>query len=292
MRKDKKYQISSESGDPADQIFSGADIHWEKSKEELWQDLSGSIRAGEKIPEIKGGVFLRKQWIAMAASLALLLAIGSYLRFYSLEHLTTGSESLSIILPEGSSVELNEESLLSYHPYWWKISRRVKMEGEAWFRVEKGSNFSVISPQAVTEVLGTSFNVLARKNLYHVSCFSGKVSISVNQSGEQAVLVPGKQVKVKAGGTLDLSDMDYLGNKPGWLDRKILFSSASLLMVFEEIERLYGIEIATSGIDGLIYSGNFSTDIPLENVLTLLCRPFNLRYEKITGKKYLIYPDR
>ena len=70
----------------------------------------------------------------------------------------------------------------------------------------------------------------------------------------------------------------------------LLFTSTPIHRVFEEIEKQYGIEIEVSEELSHLYSGKFSMDVPLENVLTLLCRPFNLRYDRITDKKYIVYP--
>ena len=70
----------------------------------------------------------------------------------------------------------------------------------------------------------------------------------------------------------------------------ILFSSTPLRLVFDEIERQYGIIIETPTEMQQLYSGNFSVNEPLEDVLYLLCRPFDLEYEKLTGKTYRIKP--
>ncbi|MCP4312721.1 MAG: DUF4974 domain-containing protein [Bacteroidetes bacterium] len=290
MRKDSKYKNNSDSGDPADHLLSSASVPWEKSKEEVWKDLSAAITKEGGVQEIHRRFLPGKQWLALAASFTLLLAVTGYMRFHSIEVSTTMAETHSLLLPDGSAVELNSNTILSFHPHWWRISRGVKLEGEAWFLVEKGSSFRVESALAVTEVLGTSFNVLARNEKYQVSCHTGRVRVSASQSKERAILDPGKQVVLGSDGTLEVSDMISVSTAPGWLNRNIMFSATPLQMVFEEIEKQYGIEIDGSRLPDLLYSGSFSTDIPLENILTLLCRPFNLRYEKITGKKYIIYP--
>jgi transmembrane sensor len=290
MKEDFTYKHNSDSGDPADQLLSRASIPWKQSKEEVWKDISAKIKKEGGDQEIHKRFLPGKQWLALAASITLLISVTGFLRFYSVETSTLLAETHTLVLPDGSSVELNENTTISYHPYWWRVSRSVKLEGEAWFLVEKGSNFRVESALAVTEVLGTSFNVLARDEIYQVSCHTGRVSVSASLSKDRAILDPGKQVELSSVGALEVTDMRYVGDTPGWLNRNIMFSSTPLQLVFEEIEKQYGIEIDGSRLPELLYSGNFSTNLPLENVLTLLCRPFKLRYEKITGKKYIIYP--
>ena len=290
MKEDSTYKHNSGSGDPADQLLSRASIPWKQSQEEVWKDISAKIKMEGGDQEIHKRFLSGKQWLAMAASITLLLSVTGFLRFYNVETFTQLAETHALVLPDGSSVELNENTNISYHPYWWRISRSVKLEGEAWFLVENGSNFRVESALAVTEVLGTSFNVLAREEIYQVSCHTGRVRVSSSLSEDRAILNPGKQVELSSVGALEVTDMRYVGDTPGWLNKNIMFSSTPLQMVFEEIEKQYSIEIDGTRLPELLYSGNFSTNIPLENVLTLLCRPFNLRYEKITGKKYVIYP--
>ncbi len=290
MNKEPTYKHSSDSGDPEEKLLQSAFVPWEKSKEDIWKNLSESILKEDWGKNTSRRKLPGKQWLAAAAAIALLLATAGFLRFHRLETSTGMTGTVSVLLPDGTSVELNSNSMLSYQPYWWRISRSVEMEGEAWFRVEPGSKFRVQSEFAITQVLGTSFNVFSRGDQYHVSCHTGRVLVTASDSEERAVLNPGKKAELGDGGVLIVSDIVYRGNVPQWMNRKLLFSATPLRMVFEEIEKQYGIEIDISRLPDLIYSGNFATDIPLENVLTLLCRPFNLRYEETTGNTYIIYP--
>jgi ferric-dicitrate binding protein FerR (iron transport regulator) len=281
MRKDHTYHK---------QPLSGASITWEKSKEEIWAGLSEKIAEqgpGHKSQALK---LQGRKWPSLAASVTLLLALTGFMRFHTVKTQSPADEISSVVLPDGSIVELNSSSTLSYHPHWWRLARSVRLEGEAWFEVEKGSRFRVESSLALTEVLGTSFNVFARGDSYRVSCHSGRVQVSSRQTKDSAILDPGSKAVLDDAGTLAVSPMKYKGDTPAWLNPMIIFTSTPLHLVFEEIERQYGIEIEYSGVPEHIYSGNFAVDTPLENVLSLLCRPFNLSYELSTGKKYIIVP--
>ncbi len=281
MRKDHTYHKLP---------LSGASIAWEKSKEEIWTGLSEKIAkegSGQKSQVLKLQV---RRWLALAASVSLLLALTGFMRFYTVKTQSPSDEISTAVLPDGSIVELNSNSTLSYQPYWWRLARSVNLEGEAWFEVEKGSRFRVKSSLALTEVLGTTFNVFARGNSYRVSCHSGRVQVSSRQTKERAILEPGRKAVLGSAGTLEVSPMKYRGDTPAWLNPMIIFTSTPLRLVFEKIECQYGIEIDYSGVPEHIYSGNFAVDTPLENVLSLLCRPFNLSYELTTGKKYIILP--
>lgn len=292
MKKDKTTKNQHSDPDLSADFFSRAKIPWEKSKEQIWQDLSEQLQEESPSKVIPLNKLPGTQWILMAASIALLLAVASFLRFYTRNLETLATEHASFQLPDGSVAELNAVSTLKYHPYWWWASRKVSLEGEAFFRVTKGSSFRVSSSKAVAEVLGTSFNVFARGAEYRVVCHTGKVRVTSQLSEEMAVLTPGMQASLNASGIISVVTLEQLENSPDWKDQLLMFSSVPLRLVFDEIERQYGITILTPQALDRRFSGNFALDVSVENVLSLLCRPFDLRYEQNSGNTYTILPAR
>jgi ferric-dicitrate binding protein FerR (iron transport regulator) len=232
-----------------------------------------------------------KQWLALAASLVLLLSVTGFMRFYSVKTFTPAGVHTSLNLPDGSVVEVNAATSIKYHPYWWFLSRRVDLEGEAFFTAEKGRKFQVVSDLGTTEVLGTTFNVFARGSNYQVSCHTGRVRVSGAMTDQSVILSPNEQAELEESGALKVSPLDIPRQAPGWTRNLIMFSSAPLSLVFEEIERQYGIVIETPAEMQQVYSGNFSLDQSVENILSLLCLPFDLTYERQTGNNYLVYPS-
>jgi len=290
MKRDKTNKKQEKDPDLSADFLSRAKIPWEKSSEEVWLDLSDHLQE-EQASRV---IFRRKlpgsQWIAMAASIALLLAVASFLRFYTRTVETLPAEHASHKLPDGSLAEINAVSTLSYHPFWWRISREVKLEGEAFFNVEEGSNFRVSSEKANTEVLGTTFNVYARESDYRVECHSGRVKVTSKLSDDMAVLTPEMQATIDAFGAIQVVNLDQMENGPDWKNNLLMFSSVPLRLVFDEIERQYGIRILTPIHLDRRYSGNFALDASVDNVLTLLCMPFDLRYEQTSRNTYTIQP--
>ena len=274
-----------------DQIFSNAKIPWEKSKAEVWNDLEEKITKEDRTNVNVRHLHPNRQWLALAASLVLLLSVSGFMKFYTVRTFCPEGVHTSQQLPDGSTVELNASTHLSYHPYWWFISREVKLEGEAFFQVEKGKKFKVQSSLATTEVLGTSFNVFARGEDYAVTCHTGSVKLSESKTGSAVILSPNERGQMEPSGGFSVTKLEGALSSPGWTDNLIMFSSAPLRLVFEEIERQFGIVIETP--DGMqqVYSGNFSLDQTVENILSLLCLPFDLEYERQTGNKYLVYPS-
>ena len=106
------------------------------------------------------------------------------------------------------------------------------------------------------------------------------------------VLSPNERGQMEPTGGFSVTQVESGRSSPGWTANMIMFSSAPLLMVFEEIERQFGIVIETPEVMQQVYSGNFSLNQPVENILSLLCLPFDLEYERQTGKKYIVYPSQ
>jgi len=284
--------LKKETNGLPDQVFSNAKIPWEKSKSEVWNDLEELIKMEDRTQVPIRHLHPNRQWLALAASLVLLLSVSSFMRFYTVKTFCPEGVHTSLQLPDGSDVELNASTHLSYHPYWWFISREVKLEGEAFFHVEKGKKFKVHSSLATTEVLGTTFNVFARDKDYIVTCHTGSVRLSETITGTDVVLAPNERGQMEPSGGFSVTQLESSLASPGWTGNLIMFSSAPLRMVFEEIERQFGIVIVKPKGMQQVYSGNFSLDQPVENILSLLCLPFDLEYERQTGNKYLVYPSR
>ena len=292
MNQEKRHRDKKNDPDGlSDLTLSNAKIPWEKSKEEVWNNLEERLATQDPSPVPIQRLLPAKQWLAMAASLLLLLSVSGFMRFYTVKTFCPQGVHTSLQLPDGSDVELNASTHLSYHPYWWFISREVKLEGEAFFHVEKGKKFKVLSSKATTEVLGTTFNVFARDEDYIVTCHTGSVRLSETITGSAVILSPNERGQMEPSGGFSVTQVESGRTSPGWTANLIMFSSAPLRLVFEEIERQFGIVIETPEVMQQVYSGNFSLNQSVENILSLLCLPFDLEYERQTGTKYLVYPS-
>ncbi len=292
MKQENRHK--NKKNDPAELsglFLSHSRISWEKSKGEVWNDLEDLMAKEDQSPVRVRHLHPNRQWLALAASLVLLLSVSSFMRFYTVKTYSPQGVHASLQLPDGSGVELNASTHLSYHPYWWFVSREVKLDGEAYFKVEKGRTFRVVSGKASTEVLGTTFNVYARGEDYIVTCHSGSVRVSEDLTGSTVTLSPRERSILNASGGFSVSRLENAPDSPGWTGNMLMFASTPLRLVFEEIERQFGIVIEIPAEMPQVYSGNFSIDQSVENILSLLCLPFDLEYELQTGNKYLVYPS-
>ncbi len=266
-------------------FFDNLKVTHNKPKEDIWKELSKSIEEKSQQKETK--VF-RMKWLKVAATAIILIGIGSlsFMRFYSIDISSQKGEFVEHLLPDGSHIQLNAETSVSYHPYWWSFSRELEMEGEAFFEVKKGSKFQVNSTNGSTQVLGTSFNIYARNDEYSVYCRSGKVRVSHNNSTQ--ILKPGDYTLLM-GNELEKSIISE-DEAISWKLSKFVYNTTGLDKVFDDFERQYdvNIEVKNNDIYDLNYTGMFDRNITAEEALGMICLTFDLDYEKSSNFTYVI----
>ncbi|MEL6866499.1 MAG: FecR domain-containing protein [Bacteroidota bacterium] len=191
---------------------------------------------------------------------------------------TLASQQEEVTLPDGSLVRLNALSKLSFSTDSWATNREVQLSGEAFFEVEKGSTFTVLTKQGQVEVLGTSFNVYTRENTLETQCYEGKVRLSVAAANtEDKVLTKGKGWSWKEGEWRPL-DINTAKDRPGWTSGESAYRDTPITRVFQDLGRQYDKEIVAEGLDGMLFTGYFVHN-DLDKALTTICGPFGLNYE-------------
>ena len=193
-------------------------------------------------------------------------------------------QTLTVVLPDNSEVKLNSESKLSYKVFRWKKKRKVKFEGEAFFRVEKKGAFEVECGNKKIRVLGTQFNLFSRQDSFEVQCFSGKIKIMDNNA--DVILNSGMAVKSGKNNILSNPYIFKTLRAASWRNGEFYFNRESLSNVFKEIERQFDVKIVGQEIDNRLYTGYFK-NTNLNNALELVCLPMGLKYT-IKGKKITI----
>jgi ferric-dicitrate binding protein FerR (iron transport regulator) len=221
----------------------------------------------------------------------MLLGIAGFMRFYSKGLYALPGQHLSKVLPDGSKVHLNAGTRLSYHPHWWRFTRILELDGEAYFEVEKGKKFVVRSQQGKTEVLGTSFNIYSRNSEYRVYCLTGQVKVQTDV-GEGKILQANQSLSLTEKGDLEYQSDIKADNAISWTRNEFVFTAVPLSEVFKEMERQFDIEIELGqGVVGE-YTGNFERGSSPSNTLEMITRPFGLYVERIHQNKYRISREK
>jgi ferric-dicitrate binding protein FerR (iron transport regulator) len=283
-RTDKRDKVSG-SNDPLNH-FVGGSVKWNKSRDRVWAEMEDKMDADTNVKVVK--IRSRFASYVAAAIIVALFGITSIMRFYSRSYNTLPGELYALALPDGSIANLNSSSHITYNPYWWYISRRIELEGEAFFEVEKGEPFEVISTQGTTTVLGTSFNILTIDGQYEVTCVTGSVKVVATVSGDEVILTPDQRASLGDKGIFDVSPDIDVKESTAWRSGEFYFTTAPLDEVFKRIALQYGIEIEYSEEETYYYTGYFKKEKEVENILNLVCQPFGIKFDATSDGVYRI----
>ena len=227
---------------------------------------------------------LYKKWrFKVAAVLVIALGIAFTIRNFSTEtQYALNGKRNSFLLPDHSEVVLNAGSEVNYKKLNWDNHRNLKLKGEAYFKVAEGEKFEVETNLGNVAVLGTQFNVKARKNRLNVTCFEGRVK--VNYQNKEIILSRGQSVIFENGKQVNTSIDDA---KPDWLENKIGFNKDNLNTILDEIRRQYNIEIdVKTKYPESLFTGKIPTD-NLEVALQIIATTYNLESNKIGTSKII-----
>ncbi|MDY8134384.1 FecR family protein [Aquimarina sp. 2201CG5-10] len=220
-----------------------------------------------------------KNYLVTIAKIAVvfIIIIGSYFGFSHNNGNTTietiVGQMSTIELPDESIVQLNALSSIKYPEKNWKENRKIKLKGEAYFKVAKGKKFDVETSLGTISVLGTIFNVKERDNYLEVTCYHGMVSLTVNE----------EQIFLRAGDAVEIANEKIINKKvgalePNWIHNRSLFINTPYSKVIQEFEWQYGVTINTKNIDDTkFFTGNFAHS-DLKNALRSITLPMHIKY--------------
>lgn len=235
-------------------------------------DVQGRVKSSSKVISFQDRI---KYVAGIAATIAVLITGYLFYQQRSQIHFSAElAEHSSVTLPDHSQVTLNAESEITLNEKTWAKRRRLKLKGEAYFKVEKGSAFKVNTNNGWVQVLGTQFNVYNREGIFKVSCYEGAVKVGVRS--QEFTLHPGQELLYAEGTFTERTIGD---EHPSWVDGRSAFESTRLAAIFKEIERQYGITVA---YDQQLSSERFTGVFPHDNLdqaLRSVCQPFGLQFQ-------------
>lgn len=202
---------------------------------------------------------------------------------------------VTVALPDGSDVELNSGSALSYARGFWRLpfvaadERTVQLSGEAYFDVERGARpFVVETADARVRVLGTAFNVRSRDDAGTiVTVEEGRVEVL--GATEAVVLGAGQRSRV-VGGTPSAPEEAAVTQAMVWRERGFAVQEQPLGAILRELERRYALDIDLRATDaaGDTLTLYFSGPTTAEAILRDLCTARDLRFRR-TSTGFEVY---
>ena len=180
-----------------------------------------------------------------AFMLAFILLIPTTIRYLNTTKIVAefGMTNKNIMLSDGTNVQLNAGSTLSYSKDYNSGSREVFLNGEAYFNVTKNHvPFIVSTDYAQITVLGTKFNVRSRSDGFEAGVNEGSVEVTNND--KSIVLIEGERALIHSTSHSNIDSSSTSNYYPGWLNNKIVCDNTPLEKICKEIERTYNIKIS------------------------------------------------
>jgi len=172
-------------------------------------------------------------------------------------------ERMQVLLSDGTSVMLNSMSKLTYPTRFGLFSRRVKLEGEAYFSVAKDSGrpFTVESDNLDVMVTGTRFNIKAyRQEPVRVTLEEGSVLLDDHRLLSYS-LKPGESAEYnRITGGCRISRPIDMEPVSSWRENRQCFSMAPLDEILHTLERQYGVSFDVK--DPKVLDGRFTLSFP------------------------------
>ena len=215
---------------------------------------------------------------------------------YKLLSVDFGKQS-SITLNDGTKITLDSGSKLYYPEEFSASTRKVKLNGEAYFEVvpNKEKPFEVETNNALIRVLGTKFNIRGwnENKIVQVSVIEGKVSLSQGDNSSNSVAIEkGYGSELHSDGTISIPRSIDIEKTLLWLNGEMYLDNVSVREAIAQIERWYDVKIIIA--NKMVLNEKITVHIDkksLENNLDLLTQLIDSRFE-ISGREIFIQPSR
>ncbi len=206
------------------------------------------------------------------------------------EIITQNGESSNIILPDGSSVNLNAGSILRFAPSFISQKREVILQGEAFFKVKHDDSypFVVKTDNLKIKVLGTSFNVSNYPEDSSIITFLEKGKVQIYTGDNNIVLKP-KEVleynKISGESSKLITTDNHLSD---WTRGFLTIKGETIEELAKKLERKFDVQIifGDDEVKKHVYTGSIK-DNNISVVLKALEFASSLKYKQENDIVYL-----
>ncbi len=225
------------------------------------------------------------KFVVSGVAAAILLLFGVFFSSRDTTYNIGHGEQLAIQLPDNSEVLLHGASHLSFNAKHWSTDRDVELEGEGYFKVAKGKQFTVHTDLGKVQVLGTQFTVNTLGDTFIVKCFEGKVGVTSGDVYKEITKGMAVQIDEK-----EINAWNFEDKTPSWVISNISsFRKIAVSDVLIALQRQYNVDI--QGLDVLnntsLFTGSFPND-NLEKALKVIFGTMDVQYTLDDKSKIVI----
>lgn len=262
-------------------------LYDDKRKTMLFDKITAAIEKEDEVQleSIKKGIPAVIKYI-----LPLAIAASYFIIFFINDKSDNKTEKVIVVeqakevleeLPDGSSVIIDGGSNMKIADNF-KKNRTLNLEGRAFFQVKKGSTFKVNTIHGSVEVLGTSFTVLSRDNIFEVVCKTGKVKVNALIDTQPQMLTPNEKVVLQNNVLIKTEASQAAFD---WQNGNYYFTENEFSQVVKELENQFNIKVKIdTAFLTMKYTGFFNSN-DLDKALYSVTWPLNLKYVRISDKE-------
>lgn len=270
--------------------------HFEKA-----MDTSNTIPPTAKlvphIPVVKPTNSGNRRWLSNLSRIAaaVLLLSGAFWGWNifsnqsSTVHILAKEVRTKVVLPDQSTVLLNEGATLSYEEAF--SPRQLVLTGEAFFEVthNPANPFIILTENTQTKVLGTSFNINNKSTETVVTVFTGKVSFSErNEENKPLILLPEEKGTYLNTEDRLVKSSDIVLQMVNWQQQVLEFKDEPLGNLLPALASFYNIDFkpVKPAINNCTFTGIFDRN-QIDDALESLSFGLNIEFEQ-TGSTITI----
>lgn len=270
-------------------IFSGMkDDPVQVNIAQQWEKTADQLFSNPKIVKlpVQKKRSLRPIWSA-AAAIALLVIAGIWWFNGGASNDTLQVMAKTNILeskmPDGTLISLNQNATITYTNDYGAADRRVTLDGDAFFDVERdpGHPFIIQTPEVEIKVLGTSFYVDARKEQDEIQVIVKTGVVEVNSGSEKVQLKANEtgvfSKKTKTLVKITTKDVNYLA----WKTDALIFEDTNLEEVIFAINRKFHSQLSLQNpaLKKCLLTATYK-DKTLDHIIRILEQTLNLEATK------------
>lgn len=200
----------------------------------------------------------------------------SYVSSYN-EIVVPYGETAEVILSDQTHVWLNSGSKLKYPTAFENRNRRVELEGEAYFKVQKNTKkpFIVATSHLNINVLGTSFNVEAFEDskTINITLVEGIVNLEDQSGNVLTELKPNQKAAFdRYSNTLRLEKKVDTKMLTSWKEGIIYFENQQLDEIAKRLENWFNLKIVFQdpSLKEVRYTGAILKNKPIDQIFEIL----------------------
>lgn len=189
-----------------------------------------------------------------------------------------------VVLTDGTNVELNSNSILTFGLSKQPENRNVALVGEAFFDVthDEDAPFTVQSSNLKVQVLGTEFNIsnYPENGYTSATLIEGSVEVS-NPANKSIVIKPGTQAKLYKGqNNIDVQEVD-VQEVVAWTSGRMIFNDEKFVDLIPKLNRWYGVNFVLSNdeLSNVRFTGTLKKENELTHFLQMLKYTEGINYE-------------